>query len=807
MKKTVLSAVASGLLALGLTGCFNKPTLPKLGIQAYTLRSYTYDAALQKVQSLGIHYMEIYPGQKIDASGDAKIGHTLDAARRAKLLQMAKDHAVTLVSYGVITGKNNQDWEEVFGFAKDLHLISINCQATPDLLGYLDGLSKKYSVKVALHNHPGIPGIINPSNPYADPNVAFKALQGSGDNIGVCADTGHWVRTGFNPVEALHLLRGHIVELHFKDLDQGNILGKDMPWGTGISRAGLQLAELRRQGFDGVVLAEYENNSPELMENLKKCVNYFEGAMRAPIADLINASYLPSGFSKTVETQIHNPEALKSGRWPEPTPLLPGGLADAETSPAGLWKLDQGILEVSGTGTLTTKHSYENYTLSFDFLATDASRARVHLKSAPGKFPAQDIDIVIAGGAPIKDRETTGAVVIGSGSGTNPPACFGPTRPIPIKAGAWNSLVIKARDSSMKVYLNHELMNTISYKTLEKVFAPQTSPTLNGSNAATTTAMPTNAPVIANTAISNTTNEPQSSDPSSKAVPEMISGTKFTTITAMGPPRVDNKEVIAGPFSLEKGPIILINDASKLQLCQLKIDMSVIKAPVVSTETTVSNPLNSLTPEEKAAGWQLLFNGKDFAGWHNFGMNTVKSGWRVEDGCLICADPHQAGDIVTDKKYGWFELELDYNITPSGNSGVMYRVVDDGKHKRMWETGPEFQLEDNQLAVDPTRCGWLYALYQPPLDPATGKTLDATKPVGQWNHIRLVVSPAKCEHLINGVKYFEYTLNSDDFKRRVAASKFGKMPGFAEASEGFIGLQGDHGAISFKNIKIRPITP
>jgi hypothetical protein len=108
-------------------------------------------------------------------------------------------------------------------------------------------------------------------------------------------------------------------------------------------------------------------------------------------------------------------------------------------------------------------------------------------------------------------------------------------------------------------------------------------------------------------------------------------------------------------------------------------------------------------------------------------------------------------------------------------------------------------------AADPIRCGWLYALYQPPVNPVTGKILDATKPVGEWNHVRLVISPEKCVHEINGVKYFEYVLGSDDFKARVAKSKFAKMPFFAKATSGFIALQGDHGSVSFRNIKIRPL--
>jgi hypothetical protein len=133
----------------------------------------------------------------------------------------------------------------------------------------------------------------------------------------------------------------------------------------------------------------------------------------------------------------------------------------------------------------------------------------------------------------------------------------------------------------------------------------------------------------------------------------------------------------------------------------------------------------------------------------------------------------------------------------------MYHVTDEGR--TAWATGPEFQLEDNAAAADPVRCGWLYALYQPPTDPKTGRPLDATKPAGRWNHIRLLISPEKCEHEINGVKYFEYVLGSDDFKQRVAKSKFGKMPLFAKPDSGYIALQGDHGQVSFRNIKIHPL--
>jgi hypothetical protein len=221
--------------------------------------------------------------------------------------------------------------------------------------------------------------------------------------------------------------------------------------------------------------------------------------------------------------------------------------------------------------------------------------------------------------------------------------------------------------------------------------------------------------------------------------------------------------------------------------------------PAIAQDTNI----NMLTGAEKAAGWKLLFDGQSFAGWHNFKQDGIRSGWQVKDGALVCVDPHNAGDIVTTDQFDWFELQLDYNISVAGNSGIMFHVTNDGG--AVWATGPEFQLEDNVKAADPIRCGWLYALYQPPADPATGKTLDATKPVGEWNHVRLVISPDQCFHEINGVKYFEYVLGSDDFNARVAKSKFHTMPFFAKATSGFIALQGDHGSVSFRNIKLRPL--
>ena len=227
------------------------------------------------------------------------------------------------------------------------------------------------------------------------------------------------------------------------------------------------------------------------------------------------------------------------------------------------------------------------------------------------------------------------------------------------------------------------------------------------------------------------------------------------------------------------------------------------KTPAVDQPASVLPNLNKLTRKEQREGWKLLFDGKTTNGWRNFKKTTISDAWKVIDGAL-CRTGAGAGDIVTQDQYANFELELDYKVPEDANSGVLYRVSED--HNSSWWTGPEFQLLDNANPNgDSQKSGWCYGLYKPADDPKTGKTLDATKPIGVWNHIKLVCDGPHVTHWMNGVKYVEYEIGSDDWNRRVAASKFGKMDGFAKNKKGYLVLQGDHGNVCFANIKIKEL--
>lgn len=209
---------------------------------------------------------------------------------------------------------------------------------------------------------------------------------------------------------------------------------------------------------------------------------------------------------------------------------------------------------------------------------------------------------------------------------------------------------------------------------------------------------------------------------------------------------------------------------------------------------------NQLTAEESAAGWKLLFDGKDASqAWRGFKKDKLPEGWVAEEGALVRKG---GGDIVTKEEFDSYEFAIDWKISEGGNSGIIFKVQEDKPVNAPWQTGPEAQILDNVKGKDPQRAGWLYQLY-----PAS---VDATKPAGEWNHFVLrcqktAAGTYKCEHTMNGTKYVEYEIGSDDWKERVAKSKFKGYPDFGTATKGRLCLQ-DHGnLVWFRNIKIREL--
>jgi hypothetical protein len=205
--------------------------------------------------------------------------------------------------------------------------------------------------------------------------------------------------------------------------------------------------------------------------------------------------------------------------------------------------------------------------------------------------------------------------------------------------------------------------------------------------------------------------------------------------------------------------------------------------------------LNTLTPEERAAGWRLLFDGKTTAGWRGWKMDSLPSGWRAVDGALTRVKA--AADIITTDKFKNFELSLEWNIAKNGNSGIFYRASEDDD--AIYWTAPEMQVLDDAGHPDGqsrlTAAGADYGLYP--------SAAGVVKPAGQWNQVRLVVNGNHVEHWLNGVKVVEYELLSPDWEAKVKASKFADHPRYGRNAEGYIGLQEHEFRVAFRNIKIR----
>jgi len=216
---------------------------------------------------------------------------------------------------------------------------------------------------------------------------------------------------------------------------------------------------------------------------------------------------------------------------------------------------------------------------------------------------------------------------------------------------------------------------------------------------------------------------------------------------------------------------------------------------------------NSLTEAEKKAGWRLLFDGKSTEGWRGYKMDKMPPGWKVIDGALVRVSGGAGGkgagggdDIITVEQFDNFELRLDWRIMDAaGNSGIILRASEDAVTS--WHTGPEMQILDN--AAYPGRdvrelAGACYDLYAP--------VRDVSHPRGEWNAVRVVADGPHVEHWLNGVKLLEYEMGSDDWKQRVAKSKFKDMKHFKDPPlKGHICLQDHTARLEFRNIQIRPL--
>ncbi len=283
MKKLLLFTVALSL-AVWATASDETPAEQlgwTLAVHSYTFQKFTIFDAIDKTAAMGVKAMSI-SGTVNLAGADGKPAKTstvgLSEQDAAAITAHLKEKGISpkFVNMGVMhPGLDEAASRKIFEGAKRLGIDVLvaepeahnKMEELGPVMDVVEKLAKEFNIKVAIHNHPG------PGNFYWQPETVLAAVKGRSPLLGACADVGHWVRSGLDPVESLKKLEGRVITLHFKDLNEAGPKAHDVPWGTGISNAKGMLAELKRQHFKGAICVEYEynwdNSVPEIAASAK----------------------------------------------------------------------------------------------------------------------------------------------------------------------------------------------------------------------------------------------------------------------------------------------------------------------------------------------------------------------------------------------------------------------------------------------------------------------------------------------------------------------------------------------------------
>lgn len=188
--------------------------------------------------------------------------------------------------------------------------------------------------------------------------------------------------------------------------------------------------------------------------------------------------------------------------------------------------------------------------------------------------------------------------------------------------------------------------------------------------------------------------------------------------------------------------------------------------------------------------------------WRGYNQDSLPDNWIVKEGIIECFGKagDMGGDIISKEQYDNFELSLEWKISPEGNSGVFYHVVEDTIYHSPYQTAPEYQILDDVGFPDPIedwqKTGANYAMH-----PANDKK--NLKPVGEWNSIRIVFNRGKVEHWLNGEKIVGFDKFTEDWDTKRNSGKWNDYPDYGKSNNGYLALQ-DHGAgVWFKNVKVR----
>ncbi len=253
----------------------------KLGIQAWTYRGITLFETIDKCEAMGVKYLEMYGGQRLSPEVDARVGHSMSDEHRQLLKAKLKEAGVTLLSYGVVgLSKDEKASRAVFEFAKDMGIRTIVSEPRFDAYDTIEKLADEYKINVAMHNHPR-------PNRYWEPKIVLEHVDKRSQRLGGSPDTGHWMRSNVDPVEGVKLLRGRLHSVHLKQpAVMGERRARDVPFGQAKpDHIKAIMLQMRKQGYQGPWMIEYEHQSKQLDEDVAACIRFFDEVCREIAAE------------------------------------------------------------------------------------------------------------------------------------------------------------------------------------------------------------------------------------------------------------------------------------------------------------------------------------------------------------------------------------------------------------------------------------------------------------------------------------------------------------------------------------------
>ncbi|MGH9362415.1 MAG: sugar phosphate isomerase/epimerase family protein, partial [Thermoanaerobaculia bacterium] len=238
----------------------------RMGIQSYSLRAFSFEKMVELLFELELKYVELYPAHLPLDLGEFELG-----SRR----RILRHNSVDPYSYGVVPfTKDHEKNREVFELGKKLGLLSISADPAPDSFDSLDKLVEEYKLPVAIHNH-------GPEDKrYRTPEMIDKAIKDHHKLIGLCVDTGHFLRVDVNPVEVVKQFKDRVYGVHLKEVKNEGGKKQFKVLGEGdLDTAGL-LRELKGNNFQGNLSLEYEEEERAPVPSIKKCLAVVREAVK-----------------------------------------------------------------------------------------------------------------------------------------------------------------------------------------------------------------------------------------------------------------------------------------------------------------------------------------------------------------------------------------------------------------------------------------------------------------------------------------------------------------------------------------------